>query len=110
MTHELGPVGTRLLVSNDLVNIWEVALEPGEVQDWHVHRYPYVVVVMEDSRSRITDQAGEPRTPASGRGAVVFDPGGITHRLENIGDTPIRDRIIEFKVPINEELLREIAK
>lgn len=107
---ELGPIGTRLMVANDLVNIWEVALAPGELQPWHRHTYPYVVVVLEDSRSEITDQHGQIHTPGSGRGTVVFDPGGSVHKLQNIGDAALRDRLIEFKVPLNPDLLREIAK
>jgi predicted metal-dependent enzyme (double-stranded beta helix superfamily) len=107
---ELGPIGTRLMVSNDLVNIWEVALAPGELQPWHRHRYPYVVVVLEDSRSEITDQYGQVHAPGSGRGTVVFDPGGAVHKLQNIGGARLRDRLIEFKVPLNPALLREIAK
>jgi hypothetical protein len=107
---ELGPIGTRLMVSNDLVNIWEVALAPGELQPWHHHRYPYVVVVLADSRSEITDQYGQVHAPGSGRGTVVFDPGGAVHKLQNIGEAMLRDRLIEFKTPLNPDLLREIAK
>lgn len=107
---ELGPIGTRLMVANDLVNIWEVALAPGELQPWHRHSYPYVVVVLEDSRSQITDQYGKIHTPGSGRGTVVFDPGGAVHKLQNLGDARLLDRLIEFKVPISPDLLREIAR
>lgn len=107
---DLGPIGTRLMVTNDLVNIWEVELAPGELQPWHRHTYPYVVVVVDDSRSRITDQHGQVHAPGSGRGTVVFDPGGAVHKLQNIGDAPLRDRLIEFKVPLGPDLLREIAK
>lgn len=106
---ELGPIGTRLMVANDLVNIWEVSLAPGELQPWHRHRYPYVVVVLEDSRSEITDQYGQVHAPGSGRGTVVFDPGGAVHKLQNIGDARLRDRLIEFKVPLDPDLLREVA-
>lgn len=106
----LGPIGTRMMVANDLVNIWEVALAPGELQPWHRHSYPYVVVVLEDSRSQITDQYGQIHTPGSGRGTVVFDPGGAVHKLQNIGDARLLDRLIEFKVPISPDLLREIAR
>lgn len=107
---ELGPIGTRLMVSNELINIWEVELAPGELQPWHRHAHPYVVVVVEDSLSRITDQHGRVHAPGSGSGTVVFDPGGAIHKLQNIGDGLLRDRLIEFKVPINPDLLREIAK
>jgi hypothetical protein len=105
----LGPIGTRLMVANDLVNIWEVALAPGEQQPWHRHAYPYVVVVLEDSRSEITDQYGQIHAPGAGAGTVVFDPGGAVHKLQNVGDGRLRDRLIEFKLPLTADLLREIA-
>lgn len=107
---ELGPIGTRLLVTNELVNIWEVELAPGELQPWHRHAHPYVVVVMEDSLGEITLPSGETRTPASGAGAVVFDPGGVVHKLRNIGVEVMRDRLIELKVPPSPDLTREIAR
>lgn len=98
MTDDLVGVGTKLLHSNELVNIWEVSLEPGQTHPWHHHRYPYLVVTIQGGRSRIDPRDGgdslyvEP--PA---GSVVFDPGGIVHRITNIGDVPILDRLVEFK-------------
>jgi quercetin dioxygenase-like cupin family protein len=94
----LDRVGTRLLHSNELVNVWDVTLAPGEQVPWHRHRYPYVVVTIDAGRSAITDRATGARRLAEGApGSVVYDPGGALHRLENVGEVTIRDRLIEFK-------------
>lgn len=91
-------IGTRLLAANELVNIWEVALQPGERIPFHRHRYPYLVVTLESSRSRITDQATATAIELQGAGGtVVYDPGGVTHELLNIGTNEIRDRLFEMK-------------
>ncbi len=97
---ELGPVGTKLLISNELVNVWEVDLKPGEAQPWHFHEYPYVVISMKSGRARVTEHGtGRQREGDTVPGNTVFDPGGATHTLENIGDTPTLERLIEFKTP-----------
>ena len=33
----LGEAGTKVLLDNDRVHIWELALGPGESSDWHQH-------------------------------------------------------------------------
>ncbi len=107
---ELGPIGTKLLLSNDLVNVWEVRLEPGQAQGWHRHEHPYVILGLEKGTSRITDLAGAVRVSPAGDdpGFAVFDPGGAVHMLENVGDRVIVDRLIEFKTPPREDLVRQI--
>jgi 2,4'-dihydroxyacetophenone dioxygenase len=93
-------VGTSLLHSNELVNVWDVTLEPGQSVPWHRHRYPYVVVTVEASQAAITDrETGEVRTADGTAGSVVYDPGGAVHSLKNVGPSVLRDRLIEFKSP-----------
>ena len=40
----LGEIGTRVLLENSRVRVWEVSLAPGEAQAWHLHHNPYVVL------------------------------------------------------------------
>lgn len=95
---ELADVGTKLLYSNELVNVWEVALRPGEIQPWHTHRHPYLVVSLDEGTSRITQYAdGSARDVEEQRGHVVFRAAGDVHNLQNIGDTPTVTRLIELK-------------
>lgn len=93
-------IGTHLMHTNELVNVWDVTLRPGESIPWHIHRYPYVVVTVDAGQSEITDRdSGDVRHGDGAAGAVVYDPGGAHHTLKNVGDTLIRDRLIEFKAP-----------
>jgi quercetin dioxygenase-like cupin family protein len=106
----LGPIGTKLLLTNDLVNVWEVRLEPGQAQGWHRHDYPYVILGLEKGTSRITNTEGQVRTalPGEDPGFAVFDPGGATHMLENVGNVRIVDRLIEFKTALRDDLVRQV--
>jgi quercetin dioxygenase-like cupin family protein len=98
-------IGTHLLHTNALVNIWDVSLQPGEIIPWHRHRYPYVVVTVDGSKTAITDKAtGDVRNGAGGAGDVVYDPGGAHHSLKNVGDSLLRDRLMEFKIPTSKLL------
>ena len=43
-------VGTKVLFEDETVRIWEIALEPGEAVQWHVHYQDYTYVyVTEDN-------------------------------------------------------------
>jgi quercetin dioxygenase-like cupin family protein len=97
---EHSPVGNTLIFSNEMVNVWEVRLEPGQTQTWHHHAYPYVVIALGSARGRVTLKAGgAPRLIGDEPGKVVFRPAGDTHMLENIGDTPMVSRLVELKTP-----------
>jgi hypothetical protein len=37
---QYGPVGSRILFENDLVRVWEIALEAGEHLPMHYHALP----------------------------------------------------------------------
>lgn len=94
----LAGVGTRLLHSNELINVWEVRLEPGQTHPWHHHEYPYVVVTIRGGQTKITRrQDGVDLFGDSVPGSVAYDPGGIVHRISNVGDAPIVDRLVEFR-------------
>ena len=48
--HEARPtrnVGTRLLLENERVKIWEMLLEPGGSSDLHEHTMDYVLCILE---------------------------------------------------------------
>ena len=46
----LGDVGSRLLLENDRVRVWELQLEPGEESDLHEHTLDYVLVQVAGDR------------------------------------------------------------
>jgi quercetin dioxygenase-like cupin family protein len=91
-----GPIGTSVLHEDERVRIWETLVEPGGEQPMHEHTLPYVVVCIEAARNRITSLAGESRETDEQPGDVVVR-GPAIHKLENIGETTYRNRLIEVK-------------
>ena len=47
---DFGDVGTRLLLDNDQIRVWELRLEPGATSDLHHHEHDYVMVQIEGDR------------------------------------------------------------
>jgi hypothetical protein len=57
----MGPnenLGTRILVENDRVRIWEHRVSPGDTGPMHLHRRPYFSVVVQGSSGDTLDPAG----------------------------------------------------
>jgi len=51
-------LGTRLMLENDLVRIWEHRVPPGETGPTHLHRRPYLSVVVRGSSGDTLDPDG----------------------------------------------------
>jgi quercetin dioxygenase-like cupin family protein len=94
----LGDIGHEVVFENEHVRVWEVRLDPGEVQDWHLHHHPYLIVGIEgaDNRMDFLD-GGDPRHMQERPGRVVFREAGKVHKLTNEGDTRYVNRLIELK-------------
>lgn len=91
-------VGQVTLLDNSVTRVWDVALAPGEVQPWHLHHNPYLVLSLEASPGRMDWLNGsEPRYLNEYRGGAVFRPTSPVHRLTNIGSANYRNRLVEFK-------------
>lgn len=98
-------VGTRLIFENERVRVWDLALQPGESLEKHIHRTDFFFIVLEGGSLRHVD----PKNPANDRDVryesdqVVFrevnEAGTIHHRLVNVGDAPYRNLVIELKKP-----------
>ncbi|HEY1566040.1 MAG TPA: hypothetical protein VGF68_03450 [Solirubrobacteraceae bacterium] len=94
----LGDVGTSIVFENDQVRIWEVALDPGQSQPWHLHAHPYVIVAIEPGSNRMDFlDGGEPREMEETPGRVVYRDPGRVHMLTNQGTTRYVNRLIELK-------------
>lgn len=48
-------LGTRMLVENDRVRIWEHRVSPGDTGPMHLHRRPYFSLVVEGSSGDTLD-------------------------------------------------------
>jgi beta-alanine degradation protein BauB len=95
---ELDDVGTSIVFENDHVRIWEVALDPGESQPWHLHEHPYVIVAIEPGSNRMDFlDGGDSREMEETPGRVVYRDPGRVHMLTNQGQTRYVNRLIELK-------------
>lgn len=103
MTRKLGDVGTRILLENERVRIWEMDLAPGARSDVHRHHLDYIIVQIEGDRIAAQpepDSAGRYRdyieaTVEPGKTHYVTQ-GGIETAI-NIGGRRYREILIELK-------------
>ena len=107
MDRILGNVGTKLLLENDRVAIWELRLAPGEKERVHEHKRDYVMVQISGDRvaADFEPDCGGTYAPHAGTryeadvtpGQVLYaDKGGIEAAV-NTGDRPYFEIIIELK-------------
>jgi hypothetical protein len=93
-------VGTKLLLENDRVRVWEIRLGPGDRAPFHWHTSPYFFVCVEAGRSRSRFPNGYYVDDDSEVGDTVFldiAPGEPhVHDLENIGSTTLRFTTVEL--------------
>ena len=97
-------VGTRLLFENAQVRVWDLALDPGESLEKHIHHLPYFFVVESGGLIRFAD----PDAPEDYQDIqfsddevtwVAVGPGGkIDNRLTNIGTKRHRNYVVELKL------------
>jgi len=101
MTEPTERVGTRVMFENDRVRVWDLALEPGESLEKHIHRVDYFYIVESGGLIRFSD----PDNPTDFRD-VQFDDDQVTfrvvgpkvdNRLTNIGTKRHRNYVIELK-------------
>jgi mannose-6-phosphate isomerase-like protein (cupin superfamily) len=95
-------VGTRLIFENERVRVWDLALQPGQALEKHIHREDFLFIVVEGGSLRHVD----PENPEHDQDVryendqVVFIEAGegtIHNRLVNVGSTPYRNFVIEIK-------------
>ena len=102
-TRHLGNVGTKLLLENDRVRVWELDLAPGEKSDVHRHDLDYLLVQIEgdriaavpepDTRGRYTDYIEAQAMP----GTVSYLTRGGIETAVNVGTRRYREILIELK-------------
>ena len=99
----LGDVGTRLLLENDRVRIWEMDLAPGARSDVHRHDVDYILVQLEgdriaampepDTRGAFKDYLEADVVP----GKVIYIKRGGIETAINVGQERYREILIELK-------------
>jgi beta-alanine degradation protein BauB len=92
-------LGSRILLENDSVRVWDDRVGVGETQTLHTHRRPYLAVVVEGDRAETVDADGQiVRTFEFTAGETHYfgrDVLPVTHSLRNTGASQIRVVIIE---------------
>lgn len=93
-------VGSRLLLENERVRVWDITLAPGERLPFHCHRTSYFYRCESAGRSRVRTPDGTVTTYESPLDEVVFhriEPGEeLVHDLANVGDTVLRFTTVEL--------------
>ena len=101
-------VGTRLLFENERVRVWDLALEPGESLEKHVHRDDFLFLVLNGGDLKHVDpeNSDNNRAVSYADDLVVFhepDANGTVHnRLVNVGNALYRNIVVELKKPSSE--------
>jgi hypothetical protein len=94
----LREIGTKLLLENELIRVWEVKLEPGETHDFHIHYHPYLVISLAGGENEIETISGRKITTQEPTGTSVFiNEMREVHRLTNRAHITYLSRLIELK-------------
>jgi beta-alanine degradation protein BauB len=93
-------VGTRLLLENERIKVWEIRLAPGERGAFHAHtrRYFWTVVEAGVGRQRSPDGTFTVRRYEVGdtQYSEHSPAEPMIHDLENVGDTTLRFVTVEL--------------
>ncbi|MGH9918679.1 MAG: hypothetical protein ACRD6W_07415 [Nitrososphaerales archaeon] len=98
-----GDVGTKKILENDRVRVWEVRLGPGEEGSVHRHTLDHLLIQVLGDRIAVVP---EPDSEGPFRdyfeadvipGAVVAVPRGGVERARNVGLQPYVEVVIEIK-------------
>ena len=94
-------VGTRLLLEDERVALWEFQLAPGERCPFHTHRRAYAFVNLEASLTQaLADDGsdfGKPAFQTQGQVTYVSPEHLGSHGVRNVGDQPFVQFVLEFK-------------
>ena len=101
------PANHRVLLEDNEVRILDVAVQPGERENLHHHRWPSIMVVLARPDYRNFDEDGNEIPPSGETPASPVLPRALrlppqrTHAIEVAADAPygFRGIRIEFKTP-----------
>ena len=106
----MSEVGSRKLLENDRVCVWEFTLRPGETSAVHRHTRDYVLHVLQGAPVEVFDKelnslgVGEVKTGDTifyrlDGDAVISDVVTLpaTHAFKNLSDNAYREILVEIK-------------
>lgn len=98
---DLPAVGTRLLYTDNQVNIWEFCIKPGERCHYHKHHLPYLYTNLTESLTQELDQDGkvvaDPRLQKLNQTTFLTKKELGEHAVLNVGNTLLLQFIVELK-------------
>ncbi len=100
-----GDVGTRLLLDNELLRVWELKLEPGATSDLHHHALDYVMVQVAGDKVAARFEPDSEGTFAGAEflegdvvpGATYFAEAGGRETAINTGHETFHEVVLELK-------------
>jgi beta-alanine degradation protein BauB len=94
----LGPIGDKILLENEHIRVWSVALGPKGRQPWHKQHLPYLIVPLTESEAEMHFEDGTWRRITDKIGEVKWrgDPGPV-HELYNLLDKDFLSILVEIK-------------
>lgn len=94
-------VGTRLLYTDENVNVWEFFIPPGDCCHYHKHTLPYFYINLTESLTQELDAEGNvaapPRLQKLDQTTFVPKDKLGQHAVVNLGDQPFLQFIVELK-------------
>ena len=98
----LGDVGSRLLLENERVRVWELCLQPGEESDLHEHTLDYVLIQVAGDRIAgvfepdSANHQGIVEAEVCPGSAMFLERGNIA-RARNVGRQAFHEIVVELK-------------
>jgi quercetin dioxygenase-like cupin family protein len=94
---QYAPVGTRIVLENERVRVWEIELAPGQTLPLHRHELDYVVVALAEGPTTVEWEDGRRQTTWHAPGEITWRSAPHAHALTNDGTRPYVNRLIELK-------------
>jgi hypothetical protein len=96
-------LAASVLFENDRVRVWEDHAEPGQTKPLHVHRRPYITIIIAGERAENVGEDGSVLDRFDGlkpgqAHSLGPDKLPLVHALHNTGSTSISIIIIELLV------------
>lgn len=93
----LGPIGDRVIFENDNVKVWIVELAPGQIQRWHKHELPYLVLPLTMGKNEMHFLDGRVVKTDEAPGMALWREAGVPHELRNTSDFDYKNLLVEIK-------------
>jgi hypothetical protein len=94
-------VAASVLFENDSIRVWDDRAAPGQTLHLHVHRQPYITVILAGERGETVDEGGGVQRRFDGlrRGDVHYtgaDELPLVHAMRNTGSPELSVLIFEL--------------